>query len=322
MFRNNLSQPKADQFDLARIQQQIATINFLAETLKLSSKHESVHLHVDVLMKAIKKFEAKRFTDYAFNKTKRASSVLKELNMYKALHKDILKNSGSYFISKALKTSLTTYSHSVESAVATIQQDLKASLTKQHRANALNQESALLDKELDLLGQASAAFYLEYSQLENIDDLNTAAARIAEQLEFERNARLQTEYETSYQTMLDERELAEDAEYSYYSVEDMEISEEDRLQKPHLMGNFNFTESELAWLLGGNSEAEENSDTDIISDTGIDFEIDSDSIIESPSPIAKRHPHQFFADADSDAEADCSDDDIELENSRSPMLRF
>ncbi len=311
MFRHNSSPLNNDQFDTTRIQQQLATINFLAETLKLSTDKQSIHLHLAVLLKAIKKFEATRFVDYALNNTKHASKVLKKLDMYNALYKDVLKDSNSYFIAKALKTSLTTYSHSVHSSIAAVQNDLKARLVKNHQADMNKQDMALLDKEMDILYQQSKAFQLEYAQVENIDDLNVDVRIIEESIE---ESRREAEAES--------RILAEEDGYDYYGIEDMEISAEDLNQKPYLLGHLNFTPNELEWLLAGQDEAEENSDTDIISDP--ESSSDLSNIIESPSPVVRRpaYGRMFVMESDSDAEADYSDDeDSDLNKNYSPLLR-
>jgi hypothetical protein len=102
----------------------------------------------------------------------------------------------------------------------------------------------------------------------------------------------------------------------------LEISAEELNQKPYLLGHLNFTPNELEWLLAGQDEAEENSDTDIISDP--ESSSDLSDIIESPSPVVRRpaYGRMFVVESDSDAEADYSDDeDSDLNKNYSPLLR-
>lgn len=276
MFRKIPKPAKTDQFDTIKIQQHIATINFLADMLRYSASHHSMHSHLAVLTHAIKKFEKHRFADYTLNNTERAEQVLHTRKIYNALYKQQLKHSRDQIIAKALKSELKTYASSVKSTISAIKDDLKSSLLTQHQVNMENQDADMLNHDFDVLRQEAIAYRLK-AQLANLDETEEDYS----------NANSLTE-EVSSLTVSDEE--GQDEGYDFYGVQDMDLSDE-VVKKPYLRGSFNFSDDETTPLLGRSFSSDEEFDARSSRDCSTTELIDSAEFLsssESNSPSSSR----------------------------------
>src|SRR3990167_505001 len=173
MFRKHSSHPKTNAFDVNKIQQHIGTINFLADTLLISSSRHHLNSNLAVLRHAINQFEQNRFADYIDNNTERAEQVLHTRQIFKELYKHQLKKSDYSLIAKVLKDELRDYASSVKGIVSEIQSDLITSLQDKHDAATENQSLDLLNQELDRLQRDTQACYLS-ARLAEIDSPENA----------------------------------------------------------------------------------------------------------------------------------------------------
>lgn len=282
---------KTDHFDTARIQEHIAAIKFLADTLKLSTQKHHVNEHINVLLNAIDTFEKHRFSDFTFNKTKRAEQVLNTRKIYNELYKS-LKKSNAGIIAKALKMELKEYSLSVSSLVKSVQADLTTSLRNRHEAELIQQEADLLNKDLDLLSQEAAAYSLA-------DYLSTLQ-------------------ENTEDNVVSEDESDYDSEYEYIQFDDQPMSEEELSAKPFLQGSFT-SDSE-----GSDVEYIPGSDDETISELNFDSDMDEQSNDAEEQPLLPpspemRSPEMYHSNRlswlnkpwanDSDSDDDYSDED-------------
>lgn len=145
MFRNH---PKTDAFDIKRIEQHVAAIKFLSDALKSSNERDLLSSHLTIMMNAINSFEKHRFSDYQFNKTKRAEQVLHTRNIFNALYKDRMKQTNASILAHALKHELKDYVTSVEGFVAEVQHHLAKSVISKYESAENEMEWALLDSEI------------------------------------------------------------------------------------------------------------------------------------------------------------------------------
>ena len=218
---------KTDQFDTARIQEHIATIKFLSDTLLLTTQKHHISSHLSVLLNSIETFEKHRFSDYTFNETKRAEQVLNTRKIFNELYKHQLKKSNASIVANALKMELKDYASSVKSHVKSVQADLTASLTNRFDTALFQQEIDLLDKDLDLLSQEAAAYGL--------------ADRVASLQES------------------DEENVVSDDEYEFFVSEP--ASEDELSAKPFLQGSFNSdSDSEYEYVSECDSDCEHDFD--------------------------------------------------------------
>lgn len=160
MFRKPSNHPKTNPFDINKIEQHIATINFLADTLQISTSRHHLNSHLSVLRHAIQQFEHHRFADYMDNNTERAMQVLHTRQIYKELYKHQLKKSDSSIIAKALKDELRDYATSVKGMVSEIGYDLADALQDNHDEAMENQSWDLMNQELNHIQRDAQAYYL------------------------------------------------------------------------------------------------------------------------------------------------------------------
>lgn len=273
---------KTDQFDTARIQEHIAAIKFLSDTLLLSTQKHHVSSHISVLLNAIETFEKHRFSDYTFNKTKRAEQVLNTRKIFNELYKNKLKKSSSSIIANALKMELKDYAHSVKSHVKSIQDDLTSSLQNRFETDLVQQEVDLLDHDLDLLSQEAAA----YSLADSIASLQESDA---------------------------ENIVSEDESSDEYIIipEEQFFSDEEFAAKPYLQGSFN-SDSDSEYTP---SENESDSDNDFTFDSSdVEAESNEDSnerLLTSPQvrSFYRSWLNQPWSNNNSDAENSMTDDE-------------
>lgn len=284
---------KTNQFDTARIQEHIAAIKFLADTLLLTTQRHHVSSHLSVLLNAIETFEKHRFSDYTFNKTKRAQQVLNTRKIFNELYKHQLKQSNASIVANALKMELKDYASSVKSHIKSVQADLTSSLTNRFDTALIQQEIDLLNKDMDLLCQEAAAYSL--------------ADRVA-----------------SLQESDEENVVSED-EYEFFVTEP--VSEDELSDKPYLQGSFNSdsdSESDSEYEQISDSESEDEYVSECDSDREHDFDnvtsdVDSnDSETQQlQSPAIYRHYSRGWLNRpwlnNSDAE-DSSSDEEEMDN--------
>lgn len=278
---------KTNQFDTARIQQHIAAIKFLADTLLLTTQKHHVSSHLSVLLNAIESFEKHRFSDYTFNKTKRAQQVLNTRKIFNELYKHQLKESNASIVANALKMELKDYASSVKSHIKSVQTDLASSLTNRFDTALIQQEIDLLDKDLDLLCQEAAAYCL--------------AGRVASLQES------------------DEENVVSDDEFEFFVTEP--VSEDELSDKPYLQGSFNSdseSDSEYEQISDSASEqdvSECDSDCDHDFDNVTSDVESNDSNNQTPlqSPAIYRHYSRGWLNRpwlnNSDAEDSASDEE-------------
>ena len=246
MFRKPHKHPQTDQFDVQKIQQHIATINFLADALRQSTQRHHISSHLAVLQQAIKTFEKHRFSDYQFNKTKRAEQVLHTRKIFNELYKHQLKKESSSILARALKHELRDYSTSVNGLISAIQSDLKASLQARHQAEMDQQP-------WDMLGEDINFIEMEY-----------AVSTFSEALNHFDNG----DNEDSF---------------DYFGVTDTEYSDDEYDQKPYLRGSFNFSDEDIQPLLSEIDDYRWSDAEDEMSATDL-LESDATSTDNSPAP--------------------------------------
>lgn len=301
MFQKPLKHTKTDMFDSERIQQHIAAIKFLSDTLLLSTQKHRVSSHLSVLLNAIESFEKHRFSDYGRNKTKRAEQVLHTRKIFNGLYKDHLKASSSSIIAHALKHELKDYATSVKSQVKAIKNDLSSSLINQQEAQFDQMQSDLMDNELDLLAQEAAAYRL---------------AGLAAKAQAPEN----------------------ESSFAYFTLEEQSYSEDELAAKPFLRGSFRSDSDDDLYATSNDASAspEESYYSDVDSTTSMaennddDVEWDSDNNSES-QPSLPRSPSnyqfirhfRFYQDPlnTPDAEDESYSDDDELDT-RPTEFRF
>lgn len=247
MFRKPHKHPQTDQFDVQKIQQHIATINFLADALRQSTQRHHISSHLAVLQQAIKTFEKHRFSDYQLNKTKRAEQVLHTRKIFNELYKHQLKKEQSSILARALKHELRDYSTSVKGLISAIQSDLKASLQARHQAEMDQQP-------WDMLGEDINFFEMEH-----------AVSTFSEALNHFDNG-------------------GDEDSFDYFGVTDAEYSDDEFDQKPYLRGSFNFSLGESQPLFSENDDYDytwSDEADDEVSATNL---LESDSTSTSPSP--------------------------------------
>ena len=240
MFRVHSTHPETNAFDVNKIQQHIATINFLADNLLTSEPKHHLNSHLAVLRHAIQQFEKNRFADYLENSTERAEQVLHTRHIYKELYKHQLKKSDSAFLAKALKDELRDYATSVKGMVSEIQSDLTSSLHNTLDAAMDKQSWDMMYQDLKTIEREADAYYL--------------AERLAEAQSPENDDNTSTDTDDQA------------AGYDYFGVMDMELSSEELTSKPYLRGSFDFDEETRPLLADQDSEDETiecpSSDTD------------------------------------------------------------
>lgn len=284
MFHKPHQHPQTDQFDVQKIQQHIATINFLADALRLSTQRHHISSHLAVLQQAIKTFEKHRFSDYQFNKTKRAEQVLHTRKIFDELYKHHLKKEQSSILARALKHELRDYATSVKGLISTIKSDLQTSLQAK-------QDTEMEQQAWDMLSQDLNRYEMQFA----VSNLSTA-------LENFDNADV-------------ENVVSEDEEYGYdyFGITDAEFPEDIYDQKPYLRGSFDFSLEGTQPLLSENDDYNytwSDDAEDEVSATDL-LESDLTSASNSPSPLLSRaglfrlYPQtRSVSSSDSDSELD------------------
>lgn len=275
MFHKPHQHPQTDQFDVQKIQQHIATINFLADALRLSTQRHHISSHLAVLQQAIKTFEKHRFSDYQLNKTKRAEQVLHTRKIFTELYKHHLKKEQSSLLALALKQELRDYATSVKGLISTIKSDLQASLQANHDAQMDEQGWSLLSQDLN-------RYEMQYA----VSNFSAALENFADS---------------------DQDNVVSEDEYDYFDIE-----EEEYAQQPYLRGSFDFSLAESQPLLSDsdNYTWSDVAEEDMTSSDTEEFDFTSESNSPPQSPMLSRAglfrlpPTRSFSSSNSDSDLD------------------